>query len=161
MHKAKNRLQMSNPMHFLASGFGSGLSSVMPGTSGSIAAIPFWLLLIQLSWIFYFLFLIFSIFFGIYLCYQTDQDMRVHDHHSIVWDEFVGMWITLIALPTNNWQWVITGFVIFRILDISKPWPISWFDRNIRGGAGIMTDDIVAGILSVGIIYLIEHCNIL
>ncbi|BBI92730.1 putative phosphatidylglycerophosphatase A [Serratia symbiotica str. Tucson] len=157
MDEAKRRLRMSNPLHLLATGFGSGLSSVMPGTIGSLAAIPFWLLLIQLPWQLYLLLLMFSICIGVYLCHQTAKDMRVHDHGSIVWDEFVGMWITLMALPVNNWQWVIAGLVIFRILDIGKPWPIRWFDRNVQGGMGIMIDDIVAGVLSAGIIYLIGH----
>lgn len=80
--------------------------------------------------------------------------MGVHDHGSIVWDEFIGMWITLMALPTNDWQWVTAGFVIFRILDMWKPWPIRWFDRNVHGGMGIMIDDIVAGVISAGILYL-------
>lgn len=74
--------------------------------------------------------------------------MGTHDHGSIVWDEFVGMWITLMALPTLDWQWVAAGFVIFRIFDMWKPWPIRWFDRNIHGGMGIMVDDIVAGVIS-------------
>lgn len=81
----------------------------------------------------------------------------VHDHGSIVWDEFIGMWITLMALPTNDWQWVAAGFVIFRILDMWKPWPIRWFDRNVHGGMGIMIDDIVAGVISAGILYFIGH----
>lgn len=85
------------------------------------------------------------------------KDMGVHDHGSIVWDEFIGMWITLMALPTNDWQWVAAGFVIFRILDMWKPWPIRWFDRNVHGGMGIMIDDIVAGVISAGILYFIGH----
>ena len=94
---------------------------------------------------------------GVYLCHQTAKDMGVHDHGSIVWDEFIGMWITLMALPTNDWQWVTAGFVIFRILDMWKPWPIRWFDRNVHGGMGIMIDDIVAGVISAGILYFIGH----
>ena len=94
---------------------------------------------------------------GVYLCHQTAKDMGVHDHGSIVWDEFIGMWITLMALPTNDWQWVAAGFVIFRILDMWKPWPIRWFDRNVHGGMGIMIDDIVAGVISAGILYFIGH----
>ena len=58
------------------------------------------------------------------------------------------------VLPTNDWQWVAAGFVIFRILDMWKPWPIRWFDRNVHGGMGIMIDDIVAGVISAGILYL-------
>jgi hypothetical protein len=83
--------------------------------------------------------------------------MGTHDHGSIVWDEFVGMWITLMALPTMDWQWVAAGFVIFRIFDMWKPWPIRWFDRNIHGGMGIMVDDIVAGVISAGVLYVIGH----
>ncbi len=69
-----------------------------------------------------------SICIGVYLCHRTAKDMGTHDHGSIVWDEFVGMWITLMALPTMDWQWVAAGFVIFRIFDMWKPWPIRWFD---------------------------------
>ncbi|GFN46196.1 phosphatidylglycerophosphatase A [Candidatus Regiella insecticola] len=150
--KASKRLRLSNPCHFLATGFGSGLSPVAPGTMGSLASIPIWLLLIQLSWPFYFLLLILSIGLGIYLCHRTAKDMQVHDDGSIVWDEFVGMWITLMALPENNWQWVALGFVLFRTLDIWKPWPIRWFDRNVSGGIGIMLDDIIAGLAAAAII---------
>lgn len=94
---------------------------------------------------------------GVYLCHRTAKDMGVHDHGSIVWDEFIGMWITLMALPTNDWQWVAAGFVIFRIFDMWKPWPIRWFDRNVHGGMGIMVDDILAGIISAGILYAVGH----
>jgi hypothetical protein len=98
-----------------------------------------------------------SICIGVYICHRTAKDMGTHDHGSIVWDEFVGMWITLMALPTLDWQWVAAGFVIFRIFDMWKPWPIRWFDRNIHGGMGIMVDDIVAGVISAGVLYVIGH----
>lgn len=155
--QAKARLRMSNPIHFLATGFASGLSPIMPGTMGSLAAIPFWLLLVMLPLPVYILLLVIATLFGIYVCQRTSQDMGVHDHGSIVWDEFVGMWITLIAIPFVNWQWILTGFVLFRILDMWKPWPISGFDRHIHGGLGIMLDDIVAGILAAAILYGLGH----
>lgn len=123
---------------------------------GSLAAIPFWYLM-TLPWQLYSLVVMLGICIGVYLCHQTAKDMGVHDHGSIVWDEFIGMWITLMALPTNDWQWVTAGFVIFRILDMWKPWPIRWFDRNVHGGMGIMIDDIVAGVISAGILYFIGH----
>lgn len=110
-----------------------------------------------LPWQLYSLVVMLGICIGVYLCHQTAKDMGVHDHGSIVWDEFIGMWITLMALPTNDWQWVAAGFVIFRILDMWKPWPIRWFDRNVHGGMGIMIDDIVAGVISAGILYFIGH----
>lgn len=108
-------------------------------------------------WQLYSLVVMMSICIGVYLCHRTAKDMGTHDHGSIVWDEFVGMWITLMALPTMDWQWVAAGFVIFRIFDMWKPWPIRWFDRNIHGGMGIMVDDIVAGVISAGVLYVIGH----
>jgi phosphatidylglycerophosphatase A len=153
----KSRLRMGNPLHLLATGFGSGMSPIMPGTVGSLAALPLGLLLIQLPWQLALLLILFSIVFGIYLCDQTAKDMQAHDHGSIVWDEFVGMWITLMALPINNWQWIAASFLVFRILDIWKPWPIRWFDRHLHGGVGIMADDIIAGGAAAGIIYFLAH----
>ena len=91
---------MRNPWHLLATGFGSGLSPVVPGTMGSLAAIPFWYLMTFLPWQLYSLVVMMSICIGVYLCHRTAKDMGTHDHGSIVWDEFVGMWITLMALPT-------------------------------------------------------------
>ena len=107
---------MSNPWHLLATGFGSGLSPVVPGTMGSLASIPFWYLLTFIPWQLYSLVVMMSICIGVYICHRTAKDMGTHDHGSIVWDEFVGMWITLMALPTMDWQWVAAGFVIFASL---------------------------------------------
>lgn len=163
MHKtrdldvAKARLRMSNPWHLLATGFGSGLSPWMPGTVGSLAAIPFWYFMNMLPSDLYSLLVLLGISIGVYLCHRTAKDMGVHDHGSIVWDEFIGMWITLMAIPALSWQWVLAGFVIFRLFDIWKPWPIRWFDKNVHGGMGIMVDDIVAGIISAAILYLMGH----
>lgn len=84
------------------------------------------------------------------------EEIGVHDHGCIVWDEFVGMWISLIVLPANNWQLVLAGFVLFRLLDIWKPWPICWFDRSVDGGIGIIIDDIIVGIIVAGILYSIR-----
>lgn len=154
---AKSHLNMRNPWHLLATGFGSGLSPIMPGTVGSLAAIPFWYALTYLSVPLYLLVVVVACAIGFYLCHVTARDMGVHDHGSIVWDEFVGMWITLIAIPVHDWRWVALGFVVFRILDIWKPWPIRWFDKNIQGGAGIMVDDIVAGVVAAGVIYLLGY----
>nr|WP_167377139.1 phosphatidylglycerophosphatase A [Pantoea wallisii] len=150
---AKSRLRMGNPWHLLATGFGSGLSPIMPGTAGSVAAIPFWWLMTFLPLQLYTLVVLIGISVGVYLCHRTARDMGVHDHGSIVWDEFIGIWITLMAIPAMSWQWVLAGFVIFRIFDMWKPWPIRWFDRNVHGGMGIMVDDIIAGVISAVILY--------
>ena len=84
---------------------------------------------------------------GIYLCGRTSKDLGVDDHPGIVWDEFVGFWITMLAVPFH-WGWILWGFVWFRIFDIAKPWPIRWLDKNVHGGLGIMIDDVLAGIMA-------------
>ncbi|WP_422139849.1 phosphatidylglycerophosphatase A [Endozoicomonas sp. ALC020] len=137
-----------NPVHFLAFGLGSGLSPVAPGTFGTVAAIPFYLMFQYLPLWNYFLVLVVSIILGIWLCGKTSKDLGVHDHPGIVWDEFVGYWITMLAAP-RGWEWVLVGFILFRIFDIWKPWPIGWLDKRVHGGLGIMIDDIVAGIFAL------------
>ncbi len=133
-----------NPVHFLAFGLGSGTSPIAPGTFGTLAAIPFYLLftLLPLPW--YLLVLILTFGIGIYLCETTANDLGVHDHGGIVWDEFVGFWITMLVAP-EGWLWVLLGFALFRFFDIVKPFPINWLDKNVKGGLGIMLDDAVAG----------------
>ncbi|MBN3053857.1 phosphatidylglycerophosphatase A, partial [Pectobacterium brasiliense] len=96
----------------------------LPGTVGSLASIPMWYIMSFLPLELYSLFVMLIICIGVYLFHQTAKDMGVHDHVSIVWDEFVGMWITLMEIPVDIWQWVASGFVVFRCLDIWKPWPI-------------------------------------
>ena len=134
-----------NPIHFLAFGLGSGAAPFAPGTFGTLAAIPFYLLFTQLPLGWYLLLLIAMFGIGIYLCERTARDLGIHDHGGIVWDEFVGYWLTMAAAP-QGWWWVLAGFVLFRFFDIVKPFPISWFDKHIHGGFGIMLDDALAGI---------------
>ncbi len=142
-------------VHFLAFGLGSGASPKAPGTFGTLAAIPLYCILAQLPlWGFIGVVLI-SFVAGIYLCDQTSKDMGVHDHGGIVWDEFVGYWITMIALPFH-WTWIIAGFVLFRIFDILKPFPISWLDKRVGGGFGIMIDDVLAGFFALVILQLVR-----
>lgn len=158
MTDAKLRLNLSNPWHLLATGFGSGLSPIIPGTMGSLAAIPFWLLMywllpVWLCW----LIILLGFAVGIVICQRTSDDMQVHDHGSIVWDEFIGMWMTLMAIPLVNWQWILIAFVLFRFFDMLKPWPIGWFDRQVGGGFGIMLDDIIAAIFAFVIVAALAH----
>jgi phosphatidylglycerophosphatase A len=137
----------SNPVHFLAFGFGSGLSPKAPGTVGTIAAIPVYILAAHLFWPGYVLFLVVTFGLGVYVCDKTSQDMGVHDHGGIVWDEFVGFWLTMFLAPAG-WIWIVVGFLLFRLFDILKPFPIGWLDRKVTGGLGIMLDDIVAGVFA-------------
>ncbi|WP_372881359.1 phosphatidylglycerophosphatase A [Psychromonas sp.] len=140
-------LNLSNPAHLAAVGFGSGLAKKAPGTFGTLAAVPIYYFMSFLSVPLYIAVLFASIAFGIWVCHVTSRDMGTHDHGAIVWDEFVGYWITMLMVPFS-WQWALIGFVLFRIFDIVKPFPISWLDKKVHGGLGIMLDDIVAGLFA-------------
>jgi phosphatidylglycerophosphatase A len=147
---------MKNPIHLLAFGFGSGLAPKAPGTFGTLAAIPFFLLMQPLPIWAYVSILIVSFIVGVWLCDRTSKDMQVHDHPGIVWDEFVGYWITMLFAP-QGWVWIVVGFVLFRFFDILKPWPIKWLDEKVHGGFGIMIDDVLAGIFALGGLQLIAY----
>ncbi len=147
----------SDPIHFLAFGFGSGLAPKAPGTFGTVAAIPVYLLLSLLASLPGYLVItaLFSVV-GIWICDKTSKDLGVHDHSGIVWDEIVGYLITMILVPLT-WYWILAGFVLFRFFDILKPWPISILDKKVSGGFGIMVDDIVAGVFSLGVMHLLIY----
>ena len=133
--------------HFLAFGFGSGALPKAPGTFGTLAAIPVFLVLAQAPLWLYGVLVVLAFVLGCYLCDWVSRDMGVHDHGGIVWDEFVGFWITMILVPVN-WMTVVLGFILFRFFDVLKPWPIKWFDQRIHGGIGIMIDDVIAGVFA-------------
>ena len=145
---------LRSPTLMLAFGFGSGLSPKAPGTMGTLAAIPLWLLLAQLPLASYLMVVLVSAIIGVYICGAAAKTLGVHDHGGIVWDEFVGFWIAMAALPVT-WTSVILGFVLFRLFDILKPWPISWLDKKVSGGFGIMIDDVIAGLAAAGVIALL------
>ena len=158
--QALTRVSLANPVHLLALGFGSGLAPKAPGTFGTLAAIPIFLLLSLLPFSGFVLATIFISVVGIWLCEKTANDMQVHDHPAIVWDEVAGYLISMLLVPVS-WQTVLLGFVLFRIFDIAKPWPVSFFDKKVEGGLGIMLDDIVAGILACASLHLLLHFNLL
>lgn len=133
-----------NPVHFLAFGLGSGAAPVAPGTFGTLAAVPLYLLLARLPLGLYLLVLLLAFALGVWLCGRCAEDIGEHDHGGIVWDEFVGFWLTMVAAP-EGWQWVLAGFLLFRFFDVLKPFPINYFDKHVRGGLGIMLDDALAG----------------
>jgi len=155
----RQRVSMKNPVHFLALGFGSGLVPMMPGTFGSLAAVPIVCAMSLVSLEIFMLITVLSFFVGIYICGKTARDLKMRDHGSIVWDEVAGMMVTFIAIPINPLS-LLLGFLLFRFFDILKPWPISVFDRRVHGGFGIMIDDIVAGAIACaclhGILYLLS-----
>ena len=136
----------SNPIYFLAFGFGSGFLPKAPGTFGTLAAMPLYLLLVSFPVWLYAVLLVIAFCLGILICGKTSEYLRTHDHSGIVWDEFVGYWITMFMAPVS-WVWMFVGFFIFRIFDIFKPWPIKKIDKHVKGGLGIMLDDVLAGIM--------------
>jgi|TARA_B110000495_G_scaffold198271_1_gene209796 phosphatidylglycerophosphatase A len=146
---------LKSPVMLLAFGFGSGLSPKAPGTVGSLFGLVLWVFLAKLSLPFYLGFVTVSTLVGIYICGAAADRLGVHDHGGIVWDEFVGLWIAMAALPVS-WLSITLGFGLFRLFDIFKPWPIRWMDKNISGGLGIMIDDIAAGVATAGSIGLID-----
>ncbi len=139
---------LKNPLHFLSLGFGSGLMPKAPGTFGTLVAIPLYILISSLNLELYLLITLLVTLIGIYLCAYTSKALGVHDHSGIVIDEIAGYFITMIAVPFD-WVWIIVGFLLFRFFDILKPWPISWLDKNVQGGFGIMIDDVLAGFFAL------------
>ena len=150
------RPDLKNPVHLLAFGFGSGCAPVAPGTFGTLAAVLFYLPLSRLPLSLYLLVLLVVILAGIWLCGKTSADLGVHDHGGIVWDEFAGYFVTMIAAPPG-WQGIILGFLLFRLFDIWKPWPIRWLDKGVQGGLGIMVDDLLAGTYALVLLQLIHR----
>lgn len=144
---------MSDPVQFLAFGLGSGLSPRAPGTVGSLAAIAIYLLFAQQPLWVYALIVAVAGGLGVWICGVASDRLGVHDHSGIVWDEFVGMWIALCAVPVTPPS-IITAFLAFRVFDIAKPWPISWLDEHAKGGFGIMIDDVAAGVLACATVHL-------
>ncbi len=148
-------ISMRSPVQLIAFGFGAGLAPSAPGTFGTIAALPLYWLMSQLALGYYTLLVALAFLGGIWVCEAASKELQVHDHPGIVWDEFVGLWITLWALPVE-WTWMLAGFVMFRIFDIAKPWPIGWLDKRVKGGFGIMIDDVLAGIMACGLLHILH-----
>lgn len=137
----------NNPWYFIAFGFGSGLMPMAPGTWGTLAAIPIYLLLVlgHYSLACYLIWTLIAFFVGIVACNKVSQELGAHDYPGIVWDEIVGYLVTMIMVPVGFF-WIIAGFLLFRLFDVWKPYPISWVDENVKGGLGIMLDDVCAAI---------------
>ena len=134
----------SHPAHVLAFGFGAGLVRFAPGTVGTLVAWPVgWLLaasmppaaMLGLAGALFLL--------GIWCCGVTGEHLGVADHGAMVWDEMVAFLLILAILP-RELAWQAAGFLAFRVFDIAKPPPIRWLERRLRGGFGVMFDDVVA-----------------
>lgn len=150
--KIPARQVLKNPACFLAFGFGSGLAPIAPGTFGTLAAVPLYLAASGLSWPIYLLLVLALFAAGIWICGECERVLGVQDHSGIVWDEFVGFLVTMIAVPAS-WQTVIAGFLLFRLFDVWKPWPVRYFDRQVHGGLGVMLDDLLAGLYAGSVLF--------
>ena len=138
----------THPVHLLAFGLGSGLAPKAPGTVGTLVAIPVYVLLQPLGFIYYSIGLLLLCLASIYIAGKSARLLDVHDHSGIVIDEICGCLLALWLIP-NQWLWIAAGFVMFRFYDIFKPWPINYLDRQVGGGVGIVLDDLMAGIYAL------------
>ncbi len=158
-HYGKNQLSkqtiLKNPILFLAFGFGSGLIKKAPGTAGTVAAIPVYILFAQTSFVFYSILTVLAFLIGIKICDDAANLLGEHDFNGIVWDEVAGYLVTMWFVPFS-FHTLLLGFLLFRFFDILKPFPIKWFDQHVHGGFGIMLDDILAGILAGTVLIVFE-----
>ena len=152
--EVSTRRVLTDPLLLLAFGFGSGLMPRAPGTAGTVAAIPLFMLFSQFGLPGYLVLTLMVSVAGIWICQAASARLGVHDHPGIVWDEFAGYLVTMIPAQ-SSWVWILPGFLLFRLFDIWKPWPIGWVDKRVRGGSGIMLDDILAGAMASLVLYLL------
>lgn len=152
----QRRALLAHPSGWIAVGFGAGLVPRAQGTAGSLLAlVPWWFLWRGLSLQAYGFMLIVAFALGVWACGESGRRIRFSDHRALVWDEFVGQWVALLPALFGPWWFVPAGFVLFRIFDIAKPWPIGWLDARVKGGVGVMLDDLVAGIFAAIVLILV------
>ena len=142
---------LKKPSHLFATWFGIGLLRPAPGTWGSFAALLIWYFTEFLHPTAHVILPIFILFSWL-VCFQATKDSDSKDHSAIVIDEVAGMLVTL-SFVSHGIMTYLWAFLLFRLFDIWKPWPISWVDQNIQGGLGILLDDLIAGFFAGGIIY--------
>ena len=138
---------------FLALGGGAGLAPRAPGTLGTLVGIPLLFLLPASPWLHLVLVgVLFGV--GVWCCGRCAESLGVHDHGGIVWDEIVGYLLVMVAVPRTIVP-VVLGFVLFRLFDVWKPWPIGDIDRRVHGGLGIMLDDVLAAVYAALALHLV------
>ena len=141
---------LAAPSGWIACGFGSGLAPRAQGTFGSLAALLPWLALRPLPLPAYLAVIVLGFALGVLVCDAAGKRLGVDDHRALVWDEFIGQWIALLPLLSMPFSgvWLAVGFALFRLFDVAKPWPIGWVDRRVKGGFGVMIDDVIAGVFA-------------
>lgn len=133
--------------YWIACGFGSGLVPKAPGTAGTLAAIPVVLLLQIFGHVGYFAAVVMMFVLGVFVCHQAARIANDNDPSVVVWDEITGYCVALLFIPVSAVT-IVAAFLLFRLLDIFKPWPISYFESRLTGGFGIMFDDLLAGLIT-------------
>ncbi|HCU89497.1 MAG TPA: phosphatidylglycerophosphatase A [Gammaproteobacteria bacterium] len=149
---------LRDPGHFLALGGGSGLLPKAPGTAGTVVGmVIFWPLAALDNYVYTGLVLaLFAL--GVPLCSRTSLAIGANDHPAIVWDEIVGILLTMAFVDPNPFNCIL-GFLAFRIFDIFKPWPINVLDQRVRGGIGVMLDDVFAALYAGLTLVFIEYIS--
>ena len=140
------------PVHFLAYGLGTGLAPIAPGTVGSLLGVLLFKYMARLGTAAYTGVVLVMAVMGVFICGQTARDVGAMDPGMIVFDEIVGFLVAMYRLPAR-WPWIGSGFVIYRVFDIWKPWPIHAAEEWVGLGAGIMADDIIAGLYTLMILH--------
>ena len=170
-----NANTLDRMVYWLGLGLGSGLPRRAPGTWGTVGGLIVAIPLLSLGFVPFLIITILSCVIGSWICGRTSELMGGHDNPHIVWDEWAGMWLTLLPLSYmgiadgNFWQniaqtssivAIIIAFILFRFFDIIKPPPIGWADKKVAGGLGIMLDDIIAGVMAAAV-WIIIYTTIL
>ena len=151
------RFTFAHPAHFIALGFGTGLAPVAPGTFGTLLAFPLFMLLGRWLEPLELLAVIAGFFvIGVWACGRTGRDLGVADHGAMNWDEVVAMMLILLIIP-DGWEWWIFAFGVFRFFDVVKPQPIRHIDRSMKGGLGVMFDDIVAAFYTLFLVAAVKR----
>lgn len=157
----QRRAVLGHPAGWIASGFGSGLCPFASGTAGSAAALVPWMLLRELPMSWWVGVIIAAFLVGVWASNIVIGRLHISDPGVIVWDEFVGQWISLLPLLVwpAHWVWILVGFLLFRLFDVWKPWPCSWADRKVKGGLGVMLDDVLAGAYAAIVLAALLGCS--
>ena len=145
-----------HPAHLIAFGFGAGLMPKAPGTWGTLVAIPFYFLALRFGGTPAVLACALVLFgLGIWASAVAGKALGVADHGGIVIDE-IAAFVLVLAFTPSTLLWVVTAFVLFRLFDIVKPWPISYFDRTLKGGFGVMFDDFLAALAAIAMVLMLR-----
>lgn len=152
------KLLIAHPAYFFALGFGSGLAPKAPGTFGTLIGLPLFWLMLDLTFATQLTIILLLFLLGIYCCDKTGKALGVSDHGGIVWDEIVAIMLVLTFTP-NQWLWWLIAFLLFRLFDIWKPYPIRQFDAKLKNGFGVMFDDLLAAIYAIVSLKLLLWTN--